>query len=174
MNTYFLDTETTGLLSKFSFGDDEILEIAIVDSDGRPVMNSLVKPTIKTSWRDAQKIHGISPADVAGAPTLEKLLLDVRRLVEGSRVVVYNSGFDTMFFPNGFFAKSQVECAMLAFAEFKGEWNPHYNHYRWHKLAVAAAATGFRQDVTFHRALGDALAARHVWLHVQREMTVVA
>ena len=99
---------------------------------------------------------------------------DVRKIVEGNQIVIYNSGFDTQFFPDGVFAKSKVECAMLAYAEFKGEWNPHYNNYRWHKLSVAAAATGFRDDVTFHRALGDALAARHVWLHVQREMAVVA
>ena len=174
MDTFYLDTETTGLLSKFSFADDEIVEIAIVDSQGCAVLNTLVKPTIKTSWRDAQRIHGISPADVAGAPTLEELLPEVRKIVEGNRVVIYNSGFDVQFFHDGFFAKSQVECAMLAYAEYVGEWNPHYNNYRWHKLSVAAAATGFRDDVTFHRALGDALAARHVWLHVQREMAVVA
>ena len=144
MNTYFLDTETTGLLSRYGLGEDEIVEIAIIDSDGRPVLNTLVKPTIKSSWRDAQRIHGISPADVANAPTLEDLLPEVQKIIEGSQIVTYNAGFDVDFFPSGVFAKAKVECAMLAYAEFKGEWNPHYNHYKWHKLSVAAAATGFK------------------------------
>ena len=174
MDTFYLDTETTGLLSKFSFADDEIVEIAIVDSDGRPVLNTLVKPTIKTSWRDAQRIHGISPSDVAGAPTLEDLLREIRSIVRNNQIVIYNAGFDTQFFPQDVFAESTISCAMLAYAEYKGEWNAHHGNYKWHKLSVAAAATGFKEDVTFHRALGDALAARHVWLHVQKEMAIVA
>lgn len=174
MKTFYLDTETTGLLSRFSLGDDEIVEIAIVDSDGRPMLNTLVKPTIKTSWPDAQRIHGISPEDVASAPTLEELLPEIRKLAVGNEIVVYNAGFDRQFIPDDVFSAAKVECAMLAYAEFRGVWNPHYNNYKWHKLAVAAAATGFSESVTWHRALGDALAARHVWMHVQREMAIVA
>ncbi len=173
METYFLDTETTGLFSH-PFGDDQLLELAIVDSCGHPVINTLVKPTLKTSWPEAQRIHCISPSDVSKAPRLDDLLPEIRELVAGNEIVIYNAGFDVDFFPPGVFAKAKVECAMRAYAEFKGEWNPHHRNYKWHKLSVAAAATGFREDVIFHRALGDALAARHVWLHVQREMTIVA
>lgn len=174
MDTYFLDTETTGLLSRYSLGDDEILEVAIVDCHGRPVINTLVKPSIRRSWPDAQKIHGISPADVADAPTLEELLPEIRKIARGNEVVIYNAGFDLQFFPQDLFANSKVECAMLAYAEFKGEWNPHRGSYRWHKLGAAAAATGFSEDVTWHRALGDALAARHVWMHVRERLAEVA
>ena len=173
MSTYFLDTETTGLFS-YPFGDDQLLELAIVDSNGCPLINTLVKPTLRHSWPEAQRIHGISPSDVANAPTLEELLPEIRSIVRNRKIIIYNAGFDVEFFPPGVFAKSQVECAMRAYAEFKGEWNPHHNNYKWHKLSVAAAATGFREDVKFHRALGDALAARHVWIHVQREMAIVA
>lgn len=174
METYFLDTETTGLLGRYSVGDDEIVEVAIVDSDGRPVINTLVKPTLRQSWPEAQKIHGISPADVAAAPTLEELLPKIKSIVAGQEIVIYNAGFDTQFLPPDVFSTSKIECAMLAYAEHVGEWNPHRGNFRWHKLSVAAAATGFPEDVTWHRALGDALAARHVWMHVQGEMAVVA
>ncbi len=166
METVFFDTETTGLYSIFSVGTDEIVEIAIVDDRGQPIINSLVKPTICKTWPDAQKIHGISPADVANAPTLEELLPDIRAAVAGKIVVFYNASFDTSFCPDGTFADSIVECAMQAYAEHAGIWDDYRECYRWHKLAAAAAATGYTGQ-GWHRALGDALAARHVWRYLQ-------
>lgn len=45
MSTVYIDTETTGLDSY----RDEILEIAIVDDNGKSLVNSLVKPVNQTS-----------------------------------------------------------------------------------------------------------------------------
>lgn len=168
METVFLDTETTGLYSIYSLGTDEIVEIAIVDDRGQPIINSLTKPTICKAWPDAQRIHGISPADVASAPTLEEVLPDIRAAVAGKRVVIYNASFDTSFFPDDVFADSIIECAMLEYAEHVGDWNDFRGTYRWHKLSVAAAATGYT-GTGWHRALGDALAVRHVWQYLQAE-----
>lgn len=78
------------------------------------------------------------------------------------------AAFDVQFFPSHLFHDSQVECAMLRYAEWNGEWNDYYGNYRWHKLHVAAAATGFNEDVEWHRALGDTIACRHVWRHLVR------
>ncbi len=166
METLYLDTETTGLRGLFAGGSDEIVELAIVDDRGEPVIHTLVKPSLRSSWPDAQRIHGISPAEVADAPTLMQLLPEIRKAVSGKAVVIYNAGFDVQFFPADVFANSSVECAMLAYAEYDGEWSDRYGSYRWHKLVTAAQETGFAETVTWHRALGDALAARHVWRSV--------
>ena len=62
-----VDTETTGL------GDDaEIVEIAVVDSQGSIVFDSLVKPS-RPIPREASDIHGITNAAVAGAPGFAQL-----------------------------------------------------------------------------------------------------
>ena len=58
-NALFLDTETTGLDNRA-----EVVEIAIADSKGRPVFESLVKPTVAITPR-LTDIHGISNAMVA-------------------------------------------------------------------------------------------------------------
>jgi DNA polymerase-3 subunit epsilon len=163
METLYLDTETTGLHGLFAGGSDEIVELAIVDDRGEPVIHTLVKPSLRSSWPDAQRIHGISPAEVADAPTLVQLLPEIRKAVASCRVVIYNANFDIGFFPADVFASSSVECAMLAYAEHVGEWNDYRGNYRWHKLVTAAQETGFADTVRWHRALGDALAARHVW-----------
>jgi DNA polymerase-3 subunit epsilon len=163
METLFLDTETTGLRGLFAGGNDEIVEVAIVDDRGEPVIHTLIKPSLHDSWPDAERIHGISPADVIDAPSLVDLLPSIREAVRNKSVVIYNARFDVQFFPSDVFANSSVECAMLAYADYVGQWNAYYGHYRWHKLVAAALETGFTDEVRWHRALGDALAARHVW-----------
>lgn len=62
-----VDTETTGL------GDDaEIVEIAVVDSQGSIVFDSLVKPR-RPIPREASDIHGITNAAVEDAPGFAQL-----------------------------------------------------------------------------------------------------
>jgi DNA polymerase III epsilon subunit-like protein len=168
MRTVFLDTETTGLRGVYAGGTDEIVELAILDSCGNPIINQLVRPARRKSWPDAQRIHGISPVMVADAPTLHVILPEVCDAVEGCRVIIYNAAFDLQFFPKHVFRESQVECAMLRFAEWKGDWNSFYGNHRWHKLQVAAKVTGFNEDVNWHRALADTLACRHVWQYLSR------
>lgn len=153
-NSYvFLDTETTGLNRD---GLDEIVEIAIVDETGEILLNTLVKPIAHRAWKEAEQVHGISPSDVATAPTLSALLPSIERLCKGKTVVCYNAPFDTDFFPPNFF--QSVQCAMRAF----GEVNP--NGKKWISLNSAAQSTGYVPTGRSHRALEDALACRHVWL----------
>lgn len=168
MRTVFLDTETTGLRGLYAGGTDEIVELAILDDRGRALINQLVRPAGQGTWPEAQRIHGISPAMVAEAPTLTEILPAASAAIQGCRVVIYNAAFDLQFFPNSLFRESQVECAMRRYAEWKGEWNANHGNYRWHKLHVAAMATGFLEDVQWHRALADTLACRHVWRHLVR------
>lgn len=168
MRTVYLDTETTGLRGIYAGGRDEIVELAILDNRGRPIINQLICPTYRSSWPEAQRIHGISPAMVSDAPTLEMLLPKVSAAVSGCKVVIYNAAFDVQFFPQHLFLESHVECAMLAYSEWRGEWNDYYGNFRWHKLHVAAAVTGFNKDVEWHRALADTVACRHVWRHLIR------
>jgi DNA polymerase III epsilon subunit-like protein len=58
----YLDLETTGLDQQ----QDEILEIGLLDDDGRVVLHSLVRP--ERHGLGAQAIHGIRPEDVEVAP----------------------------------------------------------------------------------------------------------
>lgn len=66
----YLDTESTGL----SPADDALLEIAITDDSGTPLLNTLIcPPATFTAWPAAQAVHGITAAMVRGAPTLAAL-----------------------------------------------------------------------------------------------------
>jgi DNA polymerase III epsilon subunit-like protein len=168
MRTVFLDTETTGLHGRYAGGSDEIVELGILDNRGKPLINQLVRPSRREAWPEAQRIHGISPAMVADTLTLDALLPDIGEAIRDCLVVIYNAAFDLQFFPQELFGASRVECAMLRYAAWKGDWNPHYGNPRWHKLHVAAKATGFKAEIEWHRALGDTIACRHVWQHLER------
>lgn len=150
----FADTETTGLNSD---GTDEIVEIAIVDIHGNVVLNTLVRPSRKNSWTDAQAIHGISPHDVFNAPKLTDLLPTIASVCNNKTVVFFNAKFDINFFPKNFFPS--VVCAMRCYIEacLGGLGSA--------KLMDIALKTGYTPNGPAHRALEDARACRHVWLH---------
>ena len=151
----YLDTETTGFSAP---AGDTIVEIAIVDDAGRTILESLVDPRRKIPWQ-ASGIHGITDDMVRGKPTLEALLPRIREIVTGEQVVIYNSTFDTQFFPGGLRQARIVSCAMTRFADTLGG--------RWRKLDVAASHVGHRWAGNAHRALADAHACRSVWLWLE-------
>jgi len=85
----YLDTETTG----WPWEGAEILELAILDSDGVALFNQRFKPVSK-SWPEAEKIHGISPSDVSECFGFIHYIGEIAELLENQTVVCYNSEFD--------------------------------------------------------------------------------
>ena len=93
-----IDFETTGFAPT-----DRILEIgvALVDSAGRleKSWHSLIQPD---RHFDNSHIHGIKPADVAIAPTFERVAAEFAELIDGRIIVAHNAGFDTRFLVQAF------------------------------------------------------------------------
>ena len=162
--TIYLDTETTGLGNTA-----EIVEVAAVDTTGRVLLDTLVKPREQIP-ADVTRIHGITNAMVmdaigweAVAPIIELLL------ASASNVVIYNADFDARIMEQCN-ARSRLsrfranwQCAMQQYAAFAGRTHNRYGGYRWHKLTDAAATFGHREAVQ-HRALADTRLCRAVVL----------
>ena len=150
----YLDVETTGLT-----GRDEVLSIGIVDHAGEILLDSLVRPHALRRWPESEAIHGISPADVAEAPSLVDLAVEIGNAVQGKTVVAYNAPFDTRFLGTLLEPAADVQCCMRAWTAAQGG--------RRVKLVSAADAVSFDWTTTPHTAVGDALACRAVWLRLQ-------
>lgn len=150
--TLYLDTETTGLSPR---NGDAIVEIAIVDDTGRSVIDTLVDPERPIPWQ-ASSVHGISDDMVEGMPTLRELMPEIRRIVAGQQIVIYNATFDTPFFPDRLQGASRIDCAMRRYADAVARGS-------WKKLHVAAGHVGHVWTGDAHRARADALACRSVW-----------
>lgn len=153
----YLDTETTGFSPSQGAG---IVEVAIVDERGATLIDTLVDPGHPIPWA-AAKVHGISDAMVRGKPTLAQLMPEIRRIVTGQQLVIYNATFDAPFFPGALRESQRIDCAMRRFAEATGGG-------AWKKLDVAASHVRHTWSGNAHRALADALACRSVWQWIVR------
>lgn len=107
---------------------NEAVKIAVMAIDGRPLLDTLVRPEFPIS-EDATEVHGITNEMVAKAPTFRQVAPRLARLVCGRPVVAYDAAYhrDTLEYcwsqcfrhgqyPQGIF---QVGCAMLAYAPFR-------------------------------------------------------
>lgn len=130
--TIIFDTETTGL----NPGEDEIIQISIIDGLGNVLINELVHPYWKKSWSEAARVNGITPDRVANAPYPHELIPKVKGIFAAADLLVaYNNQFDLNFLEEwGIQAigKKQFD-VMLAFAREYGEWNDFFCDYKWQK-----------------------------------------
>lgn len=158
--TVFLDTETTGL-----DGTAEIVDIAVIDLQGRILLDTLVRPVHRIPF-GASNIHGIFDHHVAAAPEWAEVHRVLMPVLADRRVVVFNARYDqkmihqccTQFRLPA--PSCTWECAMLRHAEYVGEPGRWGKGFRWHKLENAAIAFGITPGG--HRALADAEACRQV------------
>ena len=87
--TIIFDTETTGL----NPGEDEIIQISIIDGLGNVLINELVHPYWKKSWSEAARVNGITPDRVANAPYPHELIPKVKGIFAAADLLVaYNNG----------------------------------------------------------------------------------
>jgi len=148
-----LDTETTGLDS-----EAQIVSIGIIDHTGAVLLDTMVRPTIPIP-DEVTAIHGITNEMVAGAPTMAQLYDQVRALLRGRTVVIYNAAFDLRLLEQSIKAHykiivnppaawgMQTYCAMEAAKAY-------LNRERW--LSLTAAAEYFGLDTAgAHGAIAD-------------------
>lgn len=168
-NFVVLDTETTGL------NEGEVCQIAIIDNLGHTLLDTLVRP-MNPIPIDAIRIHGITNERVIDAPGWRLVAPTVQTLITGKDVITYNATYDRRMMHQAAEAAnmekidwktlSHWSCAMLAFAEFYGDWNDYHQNYRWQRLSVAAAHCGI-EVIDAHRALGDCIMTLGVVRYMQ-------
>ncbi|HWQ84168.1 MAG TPA: 3'-5' exonuclease [Anaerolineales bacterium] len=156
----YLDTETTGLNPL-----DEIVEICIVDHDGKVLLNSLVRPT-RPIPAEVIRVHGITNPMVAGAPAWSEVWPEVRAILSGRQVGIYNADFDLKMMQQSSRAHRLTLdqtgwdrfCLMKLYASYYGQVG-YRGEFRWQRLEDAARQCQIKLLNT-HRALDDTLLAR--------------
>lgn len=151
-----IDSETTG----FYPGDDEILQLSIIDGDYRTLFNEYIRPGQKAEWPEAEKVNQISPEMIADKPTIQHWLPQLNEIFSQAEVIVgYNLPFDLGFLRaagvNVDNDSKQYIDVMRDFAPIYGEYSEHTDSYKWQKLSTCAAYYGYQPDGTFHDSLED-------------------
>jgi DNA polymerase III epsilon subunit-like protein len=160
---FVLDTETTGLGN-----DDQIVQLAIVDSHGVVLVDTLVYTTHPIGDK-AAAIHGITADQLVNAPTITEIKIGDQTLREWlleyeDRIVTYNAAFDARLLNQSLFDAATFRadmfdfkrCAMTLYARHNGEWDSRKGSYRWVSLANACEAEDL--PAPDHSALADATA----------------
>lgn len=144
-----LDTETTDLGA-------EICEIAAIDTNGNPLLDTLVNPDPRGVWMhpDALRVHGIRTDMLREAPSTRTVLQQLADVVAGRHVLAYNARYDAEVIARAALAtgvdldelddENTWGCIMRARSDAAG----HPDHY----LPLGGD----------HRALGDCLATLDV------------
>ena len=134
-----IDTETTGLNGYY----DELLQVSIIDNNGKVLFDSYFKPLVARSWSDAERVNHISPEMVKNAPCIYDKIGEINEILSHyNKIVGYNfEYFDIDFLKYGgavFRKDTEYADVMLMFAEVYGEWSEYDQDYKWQKLSTAA------------------------------------
>jgi DNA polymerase III epsilon subunit-like protein len=151
-----VDLETTGLYA----GGDRIVELAIVRAEPNAapslILDTLVNPRRAVS---ATEIHGITDADVVGAPTFDDLAANVVGALRQAVFASYNVYFDARFM--------RAELAAAGVSAFPPYFclmylRPMLGLGARCSLGDACRAHGVDHQHT-HVAAADAVAAARLW-----------
>jgi DNA polymerase-3 subunit epsilon len=163
MEPVYIDTETTGFEET-----DTLVEIAVLDTDGSLLYESLVKPS-KPIPPGATRVHGITDATVAFSPGWKQIWPEVKAVLKGRVAGFYNAQFDLRMIRqtcglNGIPWEYPLEddfCVMELFARYYGTPGREPGQFRWHKLEFAGSFFNIPEP-NAHRAKDDALLTRLV------------
>ena len=154
----YVDTETTGLTD-----NDELLSVSVVNDQGECLYHSLLKPEHTESWEAAETVNAITPEMVADAPSYNAVKEQLGNIFEGKHVVAYNMAFDGRFLEEPLKKAASTHCAMLAYAEYNGEWDQERDCFKWKKLADAVQNLAPDFKFKAHDSLEDTKALKVVW-----------
>lgn len=153
------DTETTGI----GAGNNEILQLSIIDGLGNVLFDDLIKPERRKRWNKAQEIHGISTEDVKDKQTLLERREEIEPIFKHAKLYVgYNVEFDLSFLHSSglIIPNRQKFDVMGEFAKIHGEYDEYHNDYRPCKLVDCAAYYDL-MDFDAHDSMADVRATLH-------------
>lgn len=159
----YLDTETTGLEDS-----DEIIEIAIVNAQGKEIYNSFIKPS-KSIPEESTRINNITNQMVSHAPTWPEAWPEIKDLLLGHPIGMYNAPFDIRMIEQTLRLyqiplkeKLNAFDVLKVYSDFRGVWDHRRRAMRRFRLEAAGQELGIPIPNS-HRALDDTLLTRAVF-----------
>lgn len=163
------DLETTGLYP----WHDEILQLAIIDGNGKILFNHYIKPEHTSEWEQAQEVNGITPEMVQNEYPFTHYIEEIQHIIDNSELLIgYNhDSFDIPFLQSSGIIIKEKETfdVMTVFAEIYGDWDYKRRRYRYPKLTRCANYYGYVNNGAYHDALEDTRATLFCFFEITKE-----
>lgn len=169
LNPLFMHSKTTGAAEQ-----SEVVEIAILDSAGKPLIDELVKP--KRHIRpDATKEHGITDDMVDSAPKWAEILPDIEETLRHKKICVYDTSNELMALQNSYqnnhnrwvLDEENFFNLMDLFSRYRNIRDPHSGVLQTYTLEEAARLLGIDIEIiAYRRAHEDAWLLRAILLAI--------
>lgn len=156
----FFDIESTGLDPV----RDEILQLSIINENEEVLFNDYIRPVRHETWREAEKIHHISPEMVKDKQTFESRKQEIQKIFDqATELIAYNANFDISFLKAVGIVLPDVPISdpMIDFSFVYREYSEKYGTFKWQKLVVAAKYYGYKFDA--HDSLEDIRATKFIY-----------
>lgn len=111
-----MDTECSGFQQ-----DDEIVEMAIIDLDGKVLLDQRFKPT-KSIDPQMSDIHEIDDNSVADAPSFKDEWENIYTIIKDKKLIMYNGDFDVEIL-NNTLKKYELEIVEFDFDSIMDDMN---------------------------------------------------
>jgi DNA polymerase III epsilon subunit-like protein len=169
MNPLFMHSKNTGAAEHA-----EVVEIAILDSAGKPLIDALVKP--KRHIRlDATEEHGITDDMVENAPKWTEVLPEIEETLAHKKVCVYDLNNEVLVLQNSY-QNNHNRWALDAdnffnimdlFSRYRNVRDPHSGALECYTLEEAARALGIDIEIiAYRRAHEDAWLIRAILIAI--------
>jgi DNA polymerase III alpha subunit (gram-positive type) len=166
-NPIFMHSKTTGAAEQA-----EVVEIAILDSAGKPLLDALVKP--KRHIRpDATQEHGITDEMVDNAPKWTEVLPEVEEILARKTICVYDLNNELLALQNSYqnnhnrwsLNSGSFVNVMDLFSRYRNVRDPHSGTLMCFSLEEAARSFGIEIEIiAYRRAHEDAWLVRAILL----------
>ena len=169
-NPVFLDTETTGFDN-----DDQIIEIAIIDHNGKSLINKLIKAT-KASHPMALKTHGLTDEFIEkNGEEWDTVWPAVHKILSSEATCIYNTTFDVRMLkqtceannltPYEPWSHDIMELANRHFIDH-ATWDTERSQFKRLSLAKCCELAGIVYQGNAHRAIVDCHATLDLLKHI--------
>lgn len=169
MNPLFMHSKTTGAADQA-----EVVEIAILDSAGKPLVDALVKPKrhIRPSATDE---HGITDEMVDNAPKWTEILPEVEEVLARKKVCVYDLNSELLALQNSYqnynnrwsLDSDSFICIMDLFSRYRNIRDAHSGTLTIYSLEDAARLLGIDIEIiAYRRAHEDAWLVRAILMAI--------
>ena len=165
-NKIILDLETTGIRE-----DDEIIQLSIIDLEGKTLFNEYIKPQIVEEWDDAYKIHKISKEMLEDKKNIEEYRQKIQKILNNTTYIIgYGIDFDYNLLKRQGFNVDHIKKVDISeyFKYLYRKILKDINAKR-PKLIECASFYGFKGD-NYHDSLTDCMATLYSYKAMYKDL----